>query len=979
MFKKLLIGATILSYGTLAMAQTLPVKLINDAVNKRDEVALGSILKMYNTLDVVDNKGKTPLCYTIDTEDYEGYVLLLKYGADRSHTCVRHLALEQRREFNEGLRDYYENRGGVSASTLLWEAGAFLGGAALIGLAAEGKGGSDDKDKDGNAQGGTSVDRGESVGLPDKGEVLTADDFKTDAYKNSGFLDNIGAAEAYARFYKGDKDSKDANGNIQNLYTNLKEVKVAVLDSGVAENPVLKDKLLSGFNYDYGPCGKNRTKNCWKHTVWPGDGTIPVAALLDADGKVIKYVAMTQAEYDKWASGYSKDYTWDPTQTTPNKGENDGHGTFVSSIIAADWKGPVMHGVAQNAKIIPIKYDLMSDLDAPLISAAQAGAKVINMSLGTSAVLINASVFAPDANGKYNELALMAGLDVLEGSLSGAHYLSQKQSTAWVIAAGNEGQSQPNVQSGMGLLGDIDKTLQLSDGSTHTFKELFGNLKDLMVVSVAVDADNKIAYFSNRCGVAKDYCIAAPGVGIAGYMDASSTSYEGDGTSFSAPVVSGALAFLMGAYPNMTVAQTIDLIFETATDLGDKGVDDIYGHGLLNLDAATAPQGEMTVSTAGTINGDSADLSKTHLKMPRIMQNVMAQMPAKFAAFDKYQRSFSMPISSIVSVNETDGQNFQNSLHRFMQFDSVKTIGNADTPMRFSFSTATNAESEMGVGSMDVSWNLNNTSVRFYYMEDGSYGMGDYVDRTSVNPFMAVDNAYGFENAYRLSDKYALSFGMVSGDNALFKTNEDDMENADRLSVFQGGATYTPNDKVSFGLVGGVMAEENAFMGLRGNGGFDMENTKTYYTGVTVQLKPIQNLALTGSYYYGMTPSSHLNAFMDTGKLYSDALSFDARYHFGDTEYVGMLLSSPLRVRSGYANLTLPTGRDYYSDTVYNETYRLKMAPEAREWDTGIYGQFNLAENIRAKMQGMIRFNPEHQADVKPDYQVMFGLNWLFN
>ncbi|MBO7258326.1 MAG: hypothetical protein J6V11_05260, partial [Alphaproteobacteria bacterium] len=74
-------------------------------------------------------------------------------------------------------------------------------------------------------------------------------------------------------------------------------------------------------------------------------------------------------------------------------------------------------------------------------------------------------------------------------------------------------------------------------------------------------------------------------------------------------------------------------------------------------------------------------------------------------------------------------------------------------------------------------------------------------------------------------------------------------------------------------------------------------------------------------------------------------------------------------------SFTMPTS----SIVSVNETHRLKMAPEAREWDSGIYGQFNLAENIRAKMQGLVRFNREHQAGVKPDYQVMFGLNWLFN
>lgn len=985
MLKKLLISATILSYGTIAMAQTLHFGMVWRAVEQKDEVALSTIFKTYKTIDVENRQGQTPLCYAIDEEDYESYVLLLKYGADRSHPCVQRLSQEQRAEFNENLRDYFEDKGGVSASTLLWEAGALIGGAALIGFAASGSNGSGDdastSDNTGGSNGGGSG-TSNGVGLPDKGEKLTADDFKTQAYKNSGFLGNIGAAEAYARFYTGDKSSKNADGHIQTLYTNVKDVKVAVLDTGVAHNDALVSRLESGFNYDYGPC-RNRTTNCWKHTIYPKDGQTPVAALLDGNGQVIKYVAMTQSEYDKWEKGYADDYTWDPTQTTPNDGEDDWHGTFVSSVIGADRTSIFTHGVALNAKIIPIKYDLMSDLNEPLISAQKAGAKVINMSLGTPADEIDASVLVPDADGKYNTVNLTMGLEYLRDSVNGAMHLAQEGTTAWVIAAGNEGLNQPNIQSGIGLLGDLDASLELQDGSVKTFKEAFGNLKDLTVVSVAVDQNNQIADFSNRCGVAKDYCIAAPGVDIMGYADAENSSYvgayKGEGTSFSAPVVSGALAFLMGAYPNLTAAQAIDLIFETATDLGDKGVDTVYGHGLLNLDAATAPQGTMTVATADSVNGKSVNLDETHLKMPRIMKGIVHQMPVKFAAFDKYQRSFMMPTSSIVSVNESDGKNFQNALHRFMKFDSVKTIGNEDTPMQFSFSTATNTDSELGVGSMDVSWHLNNTSVRFYYMEDGAYGMGDYVDRTAVNPFMAMDNAYGFENAYRLNDKYAFSFGLASGDNALFKTNEDDMDDADRLSVFQGGATYTPNDKVSFGLVSGMMAEENAFMGLHGNGGFDMENTRTYYAGITAQLKPIQNLTLTGAYYYGMTPSTRLNDFMQTGKLHSDAFSFDARYHFDDAQYVGMVLSSPLRVRSGYTDLTLPTGRDYYSDTVYNETHRLKMAPEAREWDTGVYGQFNLAENIRAKMQGLVRFNPEHQADVKPDYQVMFGLNWLFN
>ena len=101
MLKKLLIGATILSYGTMAMAQTLHFGMVWRAVEQKDEVTLGTISKTYGTVDVENRRGQTPLCHAIDEEDYESYVLLLKYGANRSHPCVQRLSQEQRAEFNK--------------------------------------------------------------------------------------------------------------------------------------------------------------------------------------------------------------------------------------------------------------------------------------------------------------------------------------------------------------------------------------------------------------------------------------------------------------------------------------------------------------------------------------------------------------------------------------------------------------------------------------------------------------------------------------------------------------------------------------------------------------------------------------------------------------------------------------------------------------------------------------------------------------
>ncbi len=130
-----------------------------------------------------------------------------------------------------------------------------------------------------------------------------------------------------------------------------------------------------------------------------------------------------------------------------------------------------------------------------------------------------------------------------------------------------------------------------------------------IVVVVAVDANKEISSYSNRCGVTAEWCLAAPGGdsssdpsvpdaqrGILSTVPADvaetevlpeGTGYDFyDGTSMAAPHVAGALAVLIEAYPHFTPGKLVDIMFQTAEDLGVAGLDDIYGHGLLRLDRA---------------------------------------------------------------------------------------------------------------------------------------------------------------------------------------------------------------------------------------------------------------------------------------------------------------------------------------------------------------------------------------------------------
>lgn len=58
------------------------------------------------------------------------------------------------------------------------------------------------------------------------------------------------------------------------------------------------------------------------------------------------------------------------------------------------------------------------------------------------------------------------------------------------------------------------------------------------------------------------------------------------GTSFATPLVSGAVAVLRAEFPELDGSEVVDILLDSATDLGAPGVDGIYGAGLLNVNAA---------------------------------------------------------------------------------------------------------------------------------------------------------------------------------------------------------------------------------------------------------------------------------------------------------------------------------------------------------------------------------------------------------
>jgi len=130
----------------------------------------------------------------------------------------------------------------------------------------------------------------------------------------------------------------------------------------------------------------------------------------------------------------------------------------------------------------------------------------------------------------------------------------------------------------------------------------------LTVAAVETSDPTRLASYSNACGIAMDYCLVAPGdVVVTGKDDTSETvTYWSVGSSqMASPQVLAAAALVFEAYPYLSGAQVGQVLLAGARDLGEPGVDPVFGHGLLDvgkslLGPSRLDWGDMVVNLGGS-------------------------------------------------------------------------------------------------------------------------------------------------------------------------------------------------------------------------------------------------------------------------------------------------------------------------------------------------------------------------------------------
>jgi len=633
--------------------------------------------------------------------------------------------------------------------------------------------------------------------------------------------------------------------------------------------------------------------------------------------------------------------------------DEDGHGTAVAGVIAARRNGALAHGVAFDARLLVIRADApgscppcgFDPLDVARATdyAVDHGARVINYSIG--------------------------GAGSLAGALGDALENAVEAGRIVVIAAGNDGGDDP------------------------VFPAIFAGTAAARGRAIAVgalDTDGEIADFSNRAGSTRRYFLVAPGVEIlAPELDGDAALVSG--TSFAAPHVTGAVALVLDAAPFLSPEQVVELLLETATDLGAPGTDKVYGRGMLDLAAALGPQGPLTIPLGSTVAGASAGLRETGLRLggafgpgPDLGRAIFLDGYGRPYSVDLDQRraaagsgpdllgwlapddgrlAFSAPLGGRGALALELGAPLPRA-------PVARSSGASETPLdeRFALSASVGDASRLTVAH---GWSLQGhfglTS------EDRSAPAGLLTGGVFGSPYLALaDGGDGLALARELDDRWSVRVGLARaerGDRDLHASGANTLALAELVGVADG---------LRLGMQLGQLEESDRVLDASGGGGLGLgEGASTTFLGLSGRTELGSGLEVFGQASLGLTRpgGGEQGLLRDLSVLYSSSFGLGlARRDLAVAgDRLSVAIAQPLRVEAGDAALDRPLGRTFDGQIVRRRE-GIDLAPEGRELDLEIGYRVGLAGIGDLSVNWLTRVQPGHDAEARPDHALALRL-----
>ena len=652
--------------------------------------------------------------------------------------------------------------------------------------------------------------------------------------------------------------------------------------------------------------------------------------------------------------------------------DNSEHGTNVASTIAAqrDWfirtrnrrtgeleRVDGAHGVAYAARLRAFALDLrspnpgdgyqpnspgqLSGADASfadhftqaLDAANQPGAgfDMLNLSFGLQGIIEN-----------YREEDLRASAPRTLAALAQA---DRPKKTLLVWAAGNA-HNQDCFRSTANPLCVDGGTGGSTDGKIDArspeilpgLMALIPELRPHSVAVVGVDRNGDIASGptsgSNRCGIAADWCLAAPyyvenvayserlnGRGGTGLADAT-------GTSFAAPMVTGGLALMKQYFRSqLSNEQLLARMLATADKSGRYANEAVYGQGLLDLGAAVSPVGSSTLAAGARVGGAGADIRHTRLESGAALGDGLARSlrGREAAAFDELGAPFWHDLG--VFAPRAEAPDAGAALRDFMAAEPAEPAEPGGP-----------AWAAPGGAALRYSARL---------LQPAAAAPGDHLALAGRAVSLRAERPDGWS--------------------ADFFATDDDAAAPARGAVL----AWRPRERDSGPrLRAGWMTERKTLLGSRAEGAFGALRGDLVFGGAGGSFRAGAWTLSADAELGAAAPETGGGLIEDIPRLVTSAFRLRAERPAADGAWQ-VSLAQPLRVENGEAVLSVPVGRTPAGD-VLRQRLAADLEPSGRQLDLSARWRQPLAGG-ELRLGSVWTRHPGHRADASSEWTLLAG------
>ncbi len=624
------------------------------------------------------------------------------------------------------------------------------------------------------------------------------------------------------------------------------------------------------------------------------------------------------------------------------------HGTRTTSVMAAQPNGEHFVGVAWGADFkvfaAPITAPITRNID-PIYDRSVYDWVATYQSVLADNVdidLVNASYAISGTfveNWEANALRGLLSYDRLAVIAQSSRDATDR--TIFVWAAGND--------NGLSCqLGNRNCECDLLTGCRFnaTSPNLYGGavarLEELQghnIVVVALDNNGQIASHSNRCGVAGNWCIAAPGslVTTANFGYYPRKTIPVSGTSYAVPFVVGGLALMKQFFRNqMSNPELVTRLFETADKEGGYAAMNIYGQGLMDLSVAVSPVGDLTVTKGHTVSDTGYSLRTTWLHLGNALGDGLprALTGLEIMALDKLGGPFFYDLSSFAGT--ANSSSFMTRLRSLM----APRIG----PDR---STAHMKLNQHGIAVERSRWRL---------------GLLEIPGNSENSVLNLAENAATFT---------------VKGQNGLNATAFATVDHAQQHGSKLGALLAWRRLDKPFGARLGWLVEQETALGSVARGAFGRLSSNSVVVGLMANTEYHGWRISVDTEIGSITPHVRGGIISDVSRMTTSAFSIQASRPLTDIDEITYYVSQPPRVEHGTATLTFPVGRTK-ERAVLRESASINLSPTGRQIDLAVrWRRKYVLGNGELLAEALFSHDPGH-VDTKPEIGLLLGLRNSF-